>query len=51
MNINNFQKYINKTILRRCYEYYMGVHVDELVAELASAYRRKVAFLDELRKL
>ena len=38
MNINNFQKYINDTILGRGYEYYMGGHVDEEYVHKGDTY-------------
>ena len=38
MNINNFQKYINKNILSRGYDYYMGGHVDEEYVHKGNTY-------------
>lgn len=38
MNINNFQKYINQTILGRGYDYYMGGHVDEEYVRKGNTY-------------
>lgn len=38
MNINNFQQYINQTILGRGYDYYMGGHVDEEYVRKGNTY-------------
>lgn len=38
MNINNFQKYINQTILGRGYDYYMGGQVDEEYVHKGNTY-------------
>lgn len=38
MNINNFQKYINQTILGRGYDYYMRGHVDEEYVRKGNTY-------------
>ena len=38
MNINNFQKYINQTILGRGYDYYMGGNVDEEYVRKGDTY-------------
>lgn len=38
MNINNFQKYINQTILGRGYDYYMDGRVDEEYVRKGNTY-------------
>lgn len=38
VNINNFQQYINQTILGRGYDYYMGGHVDEEYVRKGNTY-------------
>ena len=38
MNINNFQKYINQTILGRGYDYYMRGYVDEEYVRKGNTY-------------
>lgn len=38
MNINNFQQYINQTILGRGYDYSMGGHVDEEYVRKGNTY-------------